>query len=466
MPHVVKAPEAGHGDVYVLGAGFSKAAYRRMPLTDDLGRLVLARLTDADLMLGRPTFEAGGLTFESWLSWLGEAQPFDDPEAAHLRRALFVRLQRLIAETLDEAAGLAMEEPPAFWLFKLVQLFQLGHATVITFNYDRVVEANIPERLTDTAGEFVQPNDIVVPLFTESGFLFQDSRPHPRDIDAFDYLKLHGSVDWWVFPDDTSGASLEQGPSTAELTRAQRGLRSTRQRFIVPPTAQKSGYYASELTRFLWRQAASALTSAKRVAVLGYSLPLTDNATGSMLASTVALGAASIDVVNPDAEGVRQRLAAVGCASDRMTSWSDPRCIEAYVDDRCEELAAAFAKRFAGLVRGSDCLAFAWNAEQRAQVEHARLEHNGRDLVLTTSHVGGEGLVRPEAVLLAGQQATRAMLGSQLPAGYESATRIVLEYKELGWLAVGTVQHAVVNGPDDDHWLTLYPIGTPPSRWH
>lgn len=463
MPHIVRAPDSPSGDVFVLGAGFSRAAYRGMPLTDDLGRLVLDRMTDTDLRLGRPNFSAGGLTFESWLSWLGEEQPFDDPESALTRRALFVRLQNMIADALDEVELRALDEPPARWLYPLVQLFQLGVATVITFNYDRTVEFNLPERITDAAGEFIQRDDIVVPFYSQLGTMFGDGRPSPRDVAAFDYLKLHGSVDWWVLPDDVNGTSLEQGGRTAELTRAERNMRSTRRRFIVPPTAQKSGYYRSQITHFLWQQPAAALTTADRVAVLGYSLPLTDNAAASMLSGTVARTSARVDIVNPDADNVLANIAAVGCEPARLHTWDGMSCIADYVDHRSDEIARQFARRLTSLIRPSDNLAFAWSTAQRAQVDYVRLENDDRDLVLGTRAVSDQILFRRGTSVPGHESAPRALTGTDLPPGFDRVERVFLEAEQYRWPAVGTVSRAVVEGPDDDDWVTFYPIGRPPE---
>jgi hypothetical protein len=81
-------------DVVVLGAGFSKAVDGRFPLTDDLGR---SALTVAGLT--HPGAFAGG-SFEAWLSYLAEAQPFLREEANLANRALFTRLVGAIHEVL------------------------------------------------------------------------------------------------------------------------------------------------------------------------------------------------------------------------------------------------------------------------------------------------------------------------------------------------------------------------------
>jgi len=53
--------------------------------------------------------------------------------------------------------------------------------------------------------------------------------------------------------------------------------------FLIPPLASKSAYYELGLVRALWHRAREALAEAETVVVCGYSLPLTDFATASLL---------------------------------------------------------------------------------------------------------------------------------------------------------------------------------------
>lgn len=80
----------------ILGAGFPKAVSTTMPITDELGRRAAATLSWADAP-DIPTFSATGITFESWLMWLSERQPYLS-EAEHLRdRARFAELSSALA---------------------------------------------------------------------------------------------------------------------------------------------------------------------------------------------------------------------------------------------------------------------------------------------------------------------------------------------------------------------------------
>ena len=111
MAHQIVAPTSPR-TAYVLGAGFSLAASSKMPITDELGRRAAARLELDDL----PAFSPDGITFESWLTWLAERQPFLS-EAEHLQdRARFAELSEAIAEVVTESQAAADEAGFPLWL--------------------------------------------------------------------------------------------------------------------------------------------------------------------------------------------------------------------------------------------------------------------------------------------------------------------------------------------------------------
>jgi hypothetical protein len=92
----------GPGEVFVLGSGFSRALSPEMPLTDELGSQVAARL-GLDL-----TFEGGD--FEVWLSRLAEDQ-LDLTQSENLaNRAQFAKASGIVASVLAEAEEEAIGE--------------------------------------------------------------------------------------------------------------------------------------------------------------------------------------------------------------------------------------------------------------------------------------------------------------------------------------------------------------------
>ena len=79
---------------------------------------------------------------EVWLSSLAEPQPFLDGEDTHFNRALFRHVSNEVAVQLRRSVGgaLAAGRPPS-WLVELVRGWHRCRATVVTFNYDTLVEA-------------------------------------------------------------------------------------------------------------------------------------------------------------------------------------------------------------------------------------------------------------------------------------------------------------------------------------
>lgn len=184
--------------VFILGAGFSKAVSPTMPTADELGCKVLDALQERGETL--PTQLTRGC-FEDWLSRLAENQPDLWEEENHHNRGYFSRISRTIGEILDASEKQAISDDAwlTTWLDRFVAVLHAWQSTVITFNYDNLIEravnshnlldfSNENQRVvsSDLIGQVPVPPDAVVggPLST------------------FRLLKLHGSVDWWWSPGD------------------------------------------------------------------------------------------------------------------------------------------------------------------------------------------------------------------------------------------------------------------------
>ena len=136
--------ERDGGLVVILGAGFSKAVHQVMPLTDELGESVSERLSPADRNR-LPQASAGGRRFtggrfEEWLSYLAEEQPHLLEDESLEARALLIRVTRAIQDVLSEAQSKALHSGPPPWFFPLLSALGVQEATVISLNYDNLVE--------------------------------------------------------------------------------------------------------------------------------------------------------------------------------------------------------------------------------------------------------------------------------------------------------------------------------------
>ncbi|MDB4954243.1 MAG: hypothetical protein JWO36_1812 [Myxococcales bacterium] len=276
--------------VFLLGAGFSKAICHEMPLMMELGEAVASVLGEQEgrsLPVGLSRF---GGDFEQLLSYLAERQPWLDDGDALRNRAAFLDVSRTVTELLRERQMAAVRMPQPSWLGELIGYWQRMRSTVITFNYDVLVEAAA-----------VQPNSVqswshlyrapVVPAAARTAAVLGGSRP-----EAFALLKLHGSVTWFwsgvdsIASDSIYDAGLRGGWSVEGLSSLYEEdldvLLADKVPMVVPPTATKSVFYDNATLRCQWQLAADALAQADELVLIGYSLPPSDTVVRSLLRTT------------------------------------------------------------------------------------------------------------------------------------------------------------------------------------
>ena len=236
----------------VLGAGFSKAISQQMPTIDELGESCRPLLEAAGHKERLPPRFTNGL-FEQWLSRLATDQPDYSAATNAENLGVFARASEAIARMLDTAQRNALMWPCPPWLPELVEWFHRFESTVITFNYDNLIEYVVMseefEGSDGTERRRVRPVDILGDL---PPYPPQPGRLGGRLVKTLQLLKLHGSLDWRWSPGDESGATLNRldltgewehpgHPDIEEIARRLPG----REPFIVPPTAVKSPYYTN-----------------------------------------------------------------------------------------------------------------------------------------------------------------------------------------------------------------------------
>lgn len=313
------APGEDGGDVLVLGAGFSRAVSDRFPLTDELGDLVrdeLKVLQPSRWLPDRP-FENG--YFEAWLSSLAEEQPDLDEGDNKERQALFARSIALTGSILRAREAEAGATPKQDWLSRLLGCAHACGLTMISLNYDTVIEAGVSATgIYDwTAKGFVQPYDALHHLPPRA----QPTRFAEVKVPTFALLKLHGSLDWYWVPDDRSGATIQRAQEQPP------GLSP----FLTPPAASKSAFYANPISRELWRRAGRALAAARRVALVGYSLPVTDLTVSGMLQRHIEMDEVELVVVNPDPGVVTDRLVKLGATRSSIVEIGGEEAVAEFV---------------------------------------------------------------------------------------------------------------------------------------
>jgi hypothetical protein len=321
--------------VVVVGAGFSKAVHGAFPNVDELGELVRADVPEA-LHGAPPAFGRG--SFERWLSRIAEPQP-DLGEAANLRNAAQFQLvttaihERMLA---IEAKAVAEQAVP-WWLLRFVGVLHKLRATVITFNYDTVVERAASGVVEHEYRQRVSAFNLVDGIPPDASFGMYAN----PEVETFRLLKLHGSLDTYWVPGDVTGATIVRLPgadhwmSGAVKARASLNVARLvpgRVPFVIPPASAKSAYLTNPITRQLWRTASERLTAATRVAIMGYSVPVTDLVVTAMLGETQRSSGAHVDVINPSPEPVVEALVA-GAGIDRSRVRTASESCEGYVDE-------------------------------------------------------------------------------------------------------------------------------------
>ena len=333
-------------DVFILGAGFSKAVSELFPLAAEL----LGPIEDAlnqDLTNG--VRRKGGEGFEQWLSRLAEGQPYLSPDKNLERSAAFLRVSQKIGEVLTERENEALECHIPDWLAKLLFVWHVRNATVISFNYDNVVEAAVQSQLLPLCSGYggsywVRTHDVLnrlPPLPPQR--MYEETRvdsihggiqPSPVDNyveqpvpaeDTFRLLKLHGSISWYWVSDDTTGVTLQRWPDIGKFGDPMGDQRAKIARqlpgrvpFIAPPSSTKSKYLGNPVIRKLWQDAFQALQKADHIYFLGYSVPPQDLAAMGLIAEAVAdrTPSPSITVVDKRSPKVIENLATLLLSSD------------------------------------------------------------------------------------------------------------------------------------------------------
>lgn len=367
--------------VYILGAGFSKAVSSLMPCANELGNEVLHSLRGHE---PPAALTRGG--FEEWLSRLAEDQPDLVEHENLLRRSYFSLVAQFVAIVIDDLEGQVVNQVAwdQGWLHRFVGLAHAQKATLVTYNYDTLIERAIDQSFlldhSSLFGRRIHSCDVLAHM---------PPRVDVREggpLATFRLLKLHGSTNFYWVPNDLTGGTLvrwplpqedhDAGPWAGQSVRdspaimvaasqvlfdedpAKRRdrLLNGREPFIVPPSALKSRFYELPFLRGLWRQAREAIMSATHLYLVGYSLPRTDLATLGLLRENLPAGC-EIAVVNegPDkhevVERCRMQLAELVSASVRGPVTID-EWINEVVRRQSFEVVARLARDLEVLVGG------------------------------------------------------------------------------------------------------------------
>ena len=263
-------------DVFVLGAGFSKAINYHMPTTKELTRIISPKINSKlrpplrDAIYQEKQLDDD---IEVWLAYLSQEQPWLSDEDNSYNTELAEEIRGLIAEIIgrhstESAASHSWQD----WLGSMICHWAEYKSTVISLNYDTLVE-RASMSLGITPGQ-IYPNHI-----TSIDAPRNIAGQHPER--SFTYYKLHGSVNWYDIPE----GPLDETVRYSDVSRwgysdeqEQKALASTKGKtpLLIPPVIEKAQILQYKAIRNLWYQASNAVQGASRIFVIGYSLPFSD----------------------------------------------------------------------------------------------------------------------------------------------------------------------------------------------
>lgn len=162
-------------DVFIIGAGFSRAVSELMPLTDELGNACLSLVPDWSRRGIEGEFQGG--RFETFLSELASDQPYLSDTENLYNKARFASFSEAIASIIGKAQEQVLRVPAPAWLASFMTTAHHCGSTLMTFNYDCLLEcvAVHPSALLTPASERLDSYDEI----DWNGVLTGDIPPWP-----------------------------------------------------------------------------------------------------------------------------------------------------------------------------------------------------------------------------------------------------------------------------------------------
>ena len=117
------------------------------------------------------------------------------------------------------------------------------------------------------------------------------------DYETYRLLKLHGSINWYY------SATKEKTFEQIYLFKGSEEERESKDLVpvIIPPVLDKTGFFEHSTIKSMWNETKNLLKEAKRVYIIGYSIPQTDLTVKFMLQSYIPEDC-EVTIVNTDKE--------------------------------------------------------------------------------------------------------------------------------------------------------------------
>ena len=268
-------------DVFILGAGFSKAISDSMPTMAELSSAILENREKVDLPVA--ALLRLGNDIELWMTYLSQSQPWLKTPENDRNKAFAGQLREQIKEIIDDRTRSAARSDSPDWLKCLIRAWHEQRATVITLNYDTLIERASRELPITDKIRRILAEEMYPPYFANIKSRSGAALWGKETTDTFSYLKLHGSTNWYYSGrDNFYGETIfysDVPPLGSDLLAEEKALSALsrdKEALIIPPVTEKTTYFNNETVKGLWHEARVALSKATRVFVIGYSLPISD----------------------------------------------------------------------------------------------------------------------------------------------------------------------------------------------
>ena len=271
------------GDVFLLGAGFSRAVCPTMPTMSELFELLNPLIGQVD-GFSQEAYDYAAGDLEMLLAYYAVRSPSDDSIEVLRKQRVTAILERRIGEHLwtQELYGAIDGLNPNGE--KLVAKWSKQRSHVLTANYDMLVERMAGAMWNNAALS-------LYPIAITSALSRGGHDPHGlASSDSPTLYKLHGSISWYKSADESRSSPIYGVSGENPMFDVDGNLVGDlkmvgdKRRFIVPPVLDKSTLLSHESICNLWWQAKEyALSRADNLYVIGYSLPETDVAMRTFL---------------------------------------------------------------------------------------------------------------------------------------------------------------------------------------
>ena len=232
------------GDVFLLGAGFSKAVCPTMPTMNELFELLEPLIGQVDGFSQEAYHYAAG-DLEKLLAYYAVRSPSDDSIEVLRKQRVTAIVERRIGEHLwtQELSGAIGGLDANFTAIdglnpngvKLVAKWRKQRSHVLTANYDMLVERMDKAMLNNTALS-------LYPIVITSALSRRGHDPRGlTETNGLTLYKLHGSISWYKSADESRSSPI-YGVSSEDAMFDVGGnlsgdlkLVGDKRRFIVPP---------------------------------------------------------------------------------------------------------------------------------------------------------------------------------------------------------------------------------------